>query len=261
MALFHRKTNAKLARNQLAIAGIKELSADAPLRTYCIDIIAEELFAKSETTGWLNAFIREVRKGINSAGISALEMNRDRLKHPERFFRTKRFIEDIKRMQKLIERNKKVDRVDLQRETKRVLNRIDLPPVIRVRPERAHVDEIDALLAALPGAADAIAVFLKRYKLQVRGGNHDPVTRVFIDKVFDLWRELYWTEASADENRLFNRLLVAAWRDLNFPTREVEGQSLEHWLADRVRKQFPDGICRTRLSEQYEEILRAFERS
>ena len=65
-------------------------------------------------------------------------------------------------------------------------------------------------------------------------------------------------EGSAGEGRLFLRLLVAAWRDFNFPTRERDGQRLEDWLTDRVRKQFPKGICRTRLSLQDEGLYRAW---
>jgi hypothetical protein len=105
--------------------------------------------------------------------------------------------------------------------------------------------------------ADLIAVFLgRRRKPQGKPGHHDPFTRAFIDEVFDLWSKCYWTEGSADENRLFSRLLVAAWRDVNFPTREEDGQSLVEWLADRVRKQFSDGICRTRMSVQSEMLYR-----
>jgi hypothetical protein len=121
MALLHQKTKRKRGvpkEKRRAIAGIKELSVDAPLRTYCVDIIVEELFAKNETASGLSAFVREVREGINSAAIFALEIDRDRLRYPQRFFRAKRFFEDVKQMQKLIERNKNVDRTDIPHTTK-----------------------------------------------------------------------------------------------------------------------------------------------
>jgi hypothetical protein len=254
MVLLHRKTNGKRRvpkEKRRAIVGIKELSLDAPARNYCVDIVAEELFAKSETAGWLSAFVREIREGINAAAISALEIDRDRLRHPQRFFRTKRFFEDVKLIQKLIERNKNVDRTDLLLTTRHFLNK-DYPLQF---PKVPH-HEIDDLIASLPRMADAIAVFLGRRKPRGKPGHHDPLTRAFIDEVFDLWSKRYWAEESADENGLFSRLLVAAWRDVNLPTREEDGQSLKERLADRVRKQFPDGICRTRMGVQSEMLYR-----
>src|SRR5262249_6727500 len=162
-------------------------------------IIAEELFSKSETGHNLDAFVKDVRQGINSAANSAVESDEDHyVRHPQRLFRTKRFFEDIKLIQKLIERNQNTDRADLLRTTRRGLP--DPPDLLRLPARSRPWKEIDDLIASLSRTAESIAPFLRRFKPQGKPGKHDPFTRVFIDEVFDLWRELYWAEESPDEN-------------------------------------------------------------
>lgn len=100
-------------------------------------------------------------------------------------------------------------------------------------------------------ASKAITIFLSMYESRGRPGNHDPLTRKFIEKTFLLWTGLLWGEGIPDEGQVFNRLLVASWRDFQFPNKEDEsGVSVEDWLSDRVRKQFPQGIYSARLRDQ-----------
>ena len=81
------------------------------------------------------------------------------------------------------------------------------------------------------------------------GGNYDWLTSYFIDEFFELWCRYVRVDLN-NEAQVFNKLLAAAWRDVEFPTREQDGQSLEDWLADRVRKHFSDGVCNKRREQQ-----------
>ena len=125
------------------------------------------------------------------------------------------------------------------------------------RQNKAMPDEIDCLKAALLYANEATTLFITCFKPQHgQSGNHDPLTRTFIAEIFDLWLSLVPVEGFRDvegfrgDDRLFKRLLTAAWRDLRLPTKDHNGQRLEEWLADRVRKQFPEGILNTRMDRQ-----------
>jgi hypothetical protein len=106
---------------------------------------------------------------------------------------------------------------------------------------------IEKLLVALSTVAEAIKKFQDHYRPAGQPGNHDPLTRSFIEFVFRYWREHLSIGGNPDEDKLFVRFLSAAWRDVQFPTKEHEGQRLEDWLADRVRKHFRQGVCARRL--------------
>ena len=49
---------------------------------------------------------------------------------------------------------------------------------------------------------------------------------------------------------VFNKLVAAAWRDVGFPTKDQDGLRLEDWLADRVRKHFPEETPKARKERQ-----------
>ena len=91
-----------------------------------------------------------------------------------------------------------------------------------------------------------------------RPGNRDPLTQQFIDEVFYDWCTHLSVEGRTDEDKLFVRYLSAAWRDIRFPTKEHQGQPLESWLGDRVRKRFRKGVCAARLQHQDVELYDAW---
>jgi hypothetical protein len=47
-----------------------------------------------------------------------------------------------------------------------------------------------------------------------------------------------------------NKFVAAAWRDVGFPTEEQDGRCLEEWLADRVRRDFPEKTPKARKERQ-----------
>jgi hypothetical protein len=103
---------------------------------------------------------------------------------------------------------------------------------------------------ALQIAAKAIEDYQERYVPYANeGGNYDWLTRYFIDEFFELWCRYVRCELN-NEAQVFNKLLAAAWRDVELPTREKDGQRLEDWLADRVRKHFSDGVVSSRRNRQ-----------
>src|SRR5262249_30843502 len=107
---------------------------------------------------------------------------------------------------------------------------------ISIRKLRSH-DATD-LHTALELAAKAIEDYLESYQPGTnRGGNYAWLARGLIDDLFELWRR-YVQLKLKHEAQVCNRLLAAAWRDVEFRTREQDGQRLEDCLADRVRKHF-----------------------
>ena len=119
-------------------------------------------------------------------------------------------------------------------------------------PNVKNQDSTEALLSILELADLAIQDYLESYQaLGGEGGNHDWLTRCFIDELFELWCR-YLCVDLCDEARVFNKLLVAAWRDVQFPTQEEDGRRLEDWLAERVRKNkhFRDGVPAARRDRQ-----------
>ena len=247
-----RKQQARRPKKQSSIPEVTWLFEDAPIGTYLVDSVAEELFAAGAKGNSAIEFVKTLRHEISlAARLAAVTAENHFVNEPRWRHLTKRLFSDLKKVQKLIDRNANLNRETIFLSTKRMYGGRPLPP-----PDQP--DEIDNLMVAMQHTGDLIKDFLSARKLQGNPGNYDPLTRGFIYEVFEVWRKVLWVEGSAGEGRLFLRLLVAAWRDFNFPTRERDGQRLEDWLTDRVRKQFPKGICSTRLSLQDEGLYRAW---
>jgi len=226
------------------------LSEDLEVGAYLIDGMAEALVIAGVRVTNQGEFVRELRKSVNSAARSAKFFAAEHsIYYPAGLSETKRLLQDLPKIKKLLERNENLESDTLRATTKR------LRPIRRPRL-KDQPDEISNLVTAMWRASKAITVFLNTFKPYGRPGNHDPLTRRFIDRVFNFWAQLLWLERPPDEGRLFVRLIAAAWRDLQFPTKDESGVSLEEWLADRVRKQFPDGIRNACIRHQEEERAR-----
>jgi hypothetical protein len=247
-----RKQQARRPKKQSSIPEVTWLFEDAPIGTYLVDSVAEELFAAGAKGNSAIEFVKTLRHEISlAARLAAVTAENHFVNEPRWRHLTKRLFSDLKKVQKLIDRNANLNRETIFLSTKRMYGGHPLPP-----PDQP--DEIDNLLAAMQRTRDLIKDFLSTRKLQGHPGNYDPLTRGFIYEVFEVWQQVLWVEGSAGEGRLFLRLLVAAWRDFDFPTRERDGQRLEDWLTDRMRKQFSEGICSTRLRFQDEGMYRAW---
>jgi hypothetical protein len=234
-------------RRKHAAIETKLLYDDAPIGRYLVDEVAHELFLSGRVAisdeSELVKLVREKR--WFAAGYSLMTARNQFFNIPEGRRKTKRFFADLQVIRSRIDRNRDLDRIELFFAS---TNGRFGPPL---RQRLGGKDEIDHLLTALQDAGDAVGDFLKRYKRKPeRGGNSDELTRTFIDEIFEFWCDHYTAEASSDESRLFMRLLCAAWRDVGFPIEDKDGRRLEDWLADRVRKQFRDGVQNTRLSRQ-----------
>jgi hypothetical protein len=244
---------------------IKYLSEDAPLGAYLVDTVAQEFFAVAdngtypplETWSHLEvepfkqhvpsflysptAFARLIRQRICfSAHYSVMVTRNYFVNNPRDLDLTKSFFSDLSKIQLLIDQNKSFD------------PRALFPSIKLVQPSRSQMGgivQIENLQSALQHVSKLIGDLL-RYKPQGKPGHHDPFTRAFIDEIFELWCDHVWVEPWPHENRLFIRLIAAAWLDLRLPTQDHTGVRLEDWLNDRVRKQFSDGIHSSRLSRQ-----------
>jgi len=227
------------------IPDVTWLSEGAPIGSYFVDRVAEELFAAGARGGSAIEMVGILRQKISfAASISTVTANNHFINGPRRLLKTRRLFRDIRKIKKFIERNSNLDRTDVVLSTKL------LPSKKRYLKDQP--DEIDKLTTAMHSASEAINELLISRKPQGNPGNYDPFTRGFIYEVSEFWQETFlWVEGWPDESRLFIRLLVAAWRDFKLPTKDVRGQRLEDWLTDRVRKQFSKGIYGVR--ESYHE--------
>ena len=162
---------------------------------------------------------------------------------PRRFQRIKRFFNDTALIEKLIQLNEGLDFLDFTV----AMTRVDGP--------YGSSKEGKGLLVVLSTAAEAIKKFQDNYRPKGQPGNRDPLARQFIDEVLYVWCKHLSIGGSPDEDKLFVRYLSAAWRDVQFPTKEHKGQRLQDWLADRVRKQFREGVSAARLSHQSNDEL------
>jgi hypothetical protein len=222
------------------------LSDNAPFGTFLVDLRAEELRTAGGSRASQVEFVKSIRQKITCAAQLAIAADADhRVLGPGRLFLTKRLFRDLSKVRSLIERNRSSSAQDVLDSTKRIRPR-SRPLLVDER----ETDEIRRLQTALECASEAITTFQTMYEPQGTPGNHDPLTRTFIENVFELWIEHRWSEESPDEPRCFIGFLAAAWGDVQFPTKDHEGQPLEEWLTDRVRKQFPDGVGRSRISRQ-----------
>ena len=227
------------------------LASEAPVGEYLVDAVALELFYRGAAdSGGEDEVVRTVRENVSVTARLAANSAKIHLRwRPEKLRQTKRFFEDLDYIQLRIRRNKRLSRLDLQMFSKR-----------RSIPKVRNQDLTEALLSILELADLTIQDYLESYQaLGGKGGNYDWRTLCFIDEVFELWCR-YVRVDLYDEARVFNKLLAAAWRDVKFPTQEEDGRRLEDWLADRVRKHFPDGVGSSRRDCQERDLELAKER-
>jgi hypothetical protein len=216
-------------RQKWAATEPKYLYSDAPLGEYLIDEVAHDLYSSGHAAGATGTieFVKEIRTDINMAAQAASADATNQFdRAPRRRWLAKRFLEDLRVIQSRIDRNKDVSSFDLL---------LSIHPITH-RPLKygVRVDVCD-LLPALQDMGKLIDGYLERHKLAPGGGDHDRLTRTFIDEVFKLFCYYYSGETSRDESRLFRRFLCAAWRDVGFSTDVGDGIRFESWLADRVR--------------------------
>jgi hypothetical protein len=215
------------------------LTSEAPVGEYLVDAVALELFfrgASASTRGEVE-FVRLVREDVSLAAQFAAMSAKIHLRwRPEQLHLTRRLFEDVRHIQSRIRRNKGLSSLDP----------LTFSHSISIRKVR---DGIEALQSSLRRTDVAIQNFLETSRTRSEPGNYDWLTRGFIDELFELWCRYVRVELN-NEAQVFNKLLAAAWRDVQFPTQEEDGRCLEDWLADRVRKRFSDGVCSSRRDAQ-----------
>jgi hypothetical protein len=236
-----RKSKRSVARAASRRADIwpASLDEDAAVYAYHVDAAILDAWAVIPSEYEPAQLVTRAREGVWLAAVYAdMSVRNFFVRRPQVERAVKRCFKDLDRIQLLIDRNKHLDDFALTAHT-----------TITRRPWMTG-DEIRQLRASLNEASTAIAKLLRSRKPVVTGGNHDPLTRQFLDGMFDLWCDCFSGEGADDETRLFVRLCAAAWPDVKFPTRARDGVSLDDWLRDRIRKQFPDGVCAARQSRQ-----------
>lgn len=214
------------------------LAKDAPYGEYIVDSLAMELFLRNaglSTSYGEDEFVRLVREDVSLAAHYALMSARIHLvQRPEKKPQIKRLFDDLPQILFLLDRNKDLDPTDLLVYT--------IPnPLMRPDHER--------LLSVLQRDENEIRHYLASCRVRSEGGNKDRLTGQFIDEIFELWCRCVRVDLY-DETQVFNKLLVAAWRDVGFPTEEQDGRCLKEWLKERVRKHFSDGVCNARIERQ-----------
>ena len=220
------------------------LASEAPYGEYRVDFVAMELFLRCSGLSHYgeDEFVRLFREDVSIAGAFVANFTRIRLVwRPEKLHLTNRFFDDLRAIQSRIKRNKGLSKDELLVS----INRTSMA-------KRRSIEGAD-VHTALQIAAKAIEDYQERYVPYANeGGNYDWLTRYFIDEFFELWCRYVRCELN-NEAQVFNKLLAAAWRDVELPTREKDGQRLEDWLADRVRKHFSDGVVSSRRNRQEHE--------
>jgi hypothetical protein len=223
-------------------AHIKSLSEDAPLGAYLVDTVAQELFPVASFLCSPTAFIRLIRQGISSSATYAIMAARIELSiNPKWLHLTVPLFRNLSKLQAAIHQSKILKPLTLSHSIK------------QIQSSRSQMVGTDQIERDLPSALQLVCKLIGdqlRCKPQQKPGHHDPFTRTFIDQIFKLWCDHVWSDPLPRENRLFVRLIAAAWLDLCLPTQDHTGVRLEDWLNDRVRKQFPNGIRSSRLSRQ-----------
>jgi hypothetical protein len=217
------------------------LANDAPYGEYLVDFVAMELFLRCAglSTYGEDEFVRLFREDVSIAASLARQFTRVRLVwRPEKLHLTNRFFDDLRAIQSRIKRNEGLSKGE-------ILDSIN--PISMGKWRSINTTDLQI---ALRVAAKAIEDYLESYVPYTNdGGNYDWLTRYFIDEFFERWCRYVRVDLN-NEARVFNKLLAAAWRDVEFSTREQDGQRLEDWLADRVRKHFSDGVCSSRRDRQ-----------
>jgi hypothetical protein len=230
-------------KESISAVKLKLLSEDAPTGTYRIDGFVEELSSAGAKYQNASEFLRELRFQVWFAGDLALVTAKNHFEFEPNLRRSaKQLFSDLKRIQDTIERIKKHDK-------SYIFLAIE-PSHRRPYPNKGPIDQIDDLLQTSLLMSKNIEIFLSAYKPRAKPGNYEPLTRGFLAELVEVWCKIISGVGSVDENKLFFRFLIAAWQDLNFPSKEAQGQTLAEWLSDRLRKQFPKGVRAIRLSEQ-----------
>jgi hypothetical protein len=213
------------------------LASEAPVGEYHVDTVALLLRGAALSTCGEDEFVRLVREDISLAAQFAAQRARIHLLwRPEKLRLARQLFEDLSHIQQRIRRNKGLDRTDLL---------TVLYPISNVKRR----DLVEALLSSLGLAEVAIQELLDAYKPRGEGGNYDWLARAFIAEIFEVWCRYVQVDLN-DEAKVFNKLVAAAWRDVGFPTKDKDGQRLEDWLADRVRKDFPEKTPKARKERQ-----------
>jgi hypothetical protein len=223
------------------------LASEAPAGEYRVDAVALELFLRGAAVSnhGEDGFVRLVREEVSLAARYAVTSARIHLvRRPEKTRQTKRLFDDLRQILLRLNRNKDLNPTDLLIYTR---------PNLLMRPDQKR------LLSMLQLSENEFRHYLASYRVCSEGGNKDRLTGQFIDEIFELWCRCVLVELN-NEAQVFNKLLVAAWRDVRFPTQEQAGQRLEDWLADRVRKHFSDGVVSSRKDRQELDLELAKER-
>lgn len=219
---------------------------DAPIGKYLVDGVAQELMLAGVigTGSDGKSLIPLVRDKVwLAAAYAAMRARNYLVNNPKRRRLMKRLFEDLRYIEKRIERNSDLRRIDF------VLYTWDARWRTRLPNQRDHHED---LLTTLEHTGNVIRDYLSTHSLKkARGGNHDPLTGQFIDDIFDLWCDDLDVGDLPRESLMFHRLVVAGWQDVGFPTNDKDGQSLEIRLGDRIRKRFHNGdITRAREDQQ-----------
>jgi hypothetical protein len=219
------------------------LDEDAPQGAYYIDFAVEQVLC----TGFVSTVnLARIRHDVSQEAQRAVALARGALlRQPQRVRKVKRFFKDMEAIRKRIARNLDVHPLDITLST--TLIPLADRPFLNERAVRSQ------LLHSLQNTGVLIDEFLKRHEPRGNPGNHDPLTRGFLDGMIDRWSEWFGEDPNKDqtrEQRLFVDFCVAAWRDVGFPTKDEDGERPEDWLFDRVRKQFPRGVRAERADRQ-----------
>jgi hypothetical protein len=222
------------------------LPLDAPLGTYAIDQVVEE-FQVSGIFQSEPGIIQHARDSVYFAGGMAIINAKGVFERgPKYRHSTHRFLEDLKLIDHLIQRNRGLDPFWVLKSTL-ASSLIELD--VRISRIREATERIQQSLEALQ---PQIQAYLRSHRLKKENRrNHDPLSSSFIMELFvRLWCELRHGPNAQDFSRnyilstedrsRFARVLAAAWKDLGFSTTDHRGHShepLEYWFGDRLRKE------------------------
>lgn len=218
----------------------EELIVDAPIGKYLIDEIALRFRNSVGTSTDIDKskLLKQLRNRVSiDAAAAMLEARWYHVWVPEARRRTQRFFDDLKQIQFLIDRNKSVKSAELAFSTE-----------LTGREYRggSTVKRIARLRNSLSDADVEIKTYVRMYRLPKVGGNKDRFTRCFILALIEAWRCILSSHAVEDEYRQFEQFVWAAWQDVELPTISPDGRSIRKWLADRLRKEFPHGLPKSR---------------
>jgi hypothetical protein len=218
----------------------EELFLDAPIGKYLIDEIALKFRESVRDPARLDTskLLERLRERVSMAARAAVLWARWHVVWlPEAQRRTKRFLDDLSLIQFLIKRIENLKPSELMFSTE-----------VTSRKYRggSFLKRFTRLRKSLSDADMEIRTYLRIYKLMKRGGNHDRFTRFFILELLETWRSTLNGKVVNDEYDRFEEFVWAAWQDVQLSTIYPDGRSVREWLADRLRKQFPNGLPKSR---------------